>query len=149
VVIVARGVEVDEKHKELRLTAPSIVNGAQTQGVIRDAVRDFKHSGVDFPDIHVSFELIVTEDEDLIAKTSIARNFQNEVKLVSIVGRLGRLDELEAALQQQLDESLKLRKSETQRSDDYVSTENLIQVITAHPPQRAPRASSRKGRCHT
>jgi len=50
------------------------------------------------------------------------------VKLVSIVGRLGQLDELEAALQESHPE-LSLRKSETDLSDDYVSTENLLQVI--------------------
>ncbi|MCU1332041.1 MAG: hypothetical protein JWM08_1033 [Candidatus Angelobacter sp.] len=136
VVIVARAADIDEKTKQLTLKAPSIINGAQTQGVIRDARRDYERAGVEFPNIYVTFELIVTEDEDLIAKTSIARNFQNEVKLVSIVGRLGQLDELEAALKKQLDEDVKLRKSETQRSDDYISTENLVQVMTALIPEK-------------
>lgn len=136
VVIVARGIEVDEKGKQLTLTKPSIINGAQTQGVIRDAKRDFEKSGDSLPSFYVTFELIVTEDEDLIAQTSIARNYQNDVKLVSIVGRLGQLNELEKALRKQLGEKVNLRKSETERSDDYISTENLVQVMLALVPEK-------------
>src|SRR5208337_3103341 len=36
VVIVARGYDVDEQKKTLRLTDASIINGSQTQGVLRD-----------------------------------------------------------------------------------------------------------------
>jgi hypothetical protein len=77
--------------------------------------------------------LIVTEDNDLIAKTSIARNLQEDVMAISIVGRLGQLDELELALQREYPD-YKLRQSETQISDDYVVTEKLIQVIAAFTP---------------
>lgn len=44
---------------------------------------------------------------------------------ISIVGRLGQLDELEKSMQDQLPES-KLKKSETRLSDDYVKTERLF-----------------------
>jgi hypothetical protein len=102
--------------------------------VLRDAFDELRTSGEAYLDVHVTFELIVTEDEDLIAETSIARNYQNDVKAVSIAGRLGQLDELELALQKKLP-GLKLRKSETQLSDDYISSENLLQVITALIPE--------------
>src|SRR5262249_40821978 len=36
VVIVARDSEIDEKQKLLKLNNPSIINGSQTQGVVRD-----------------------------------------------------------------------------------------------------------------
>lgn len=126
-VIVARAYEVDEKTKQLKLTRPSVINGAQTQGVIRDC------SVGGNPDIYVTFELIVTQDESLISEISIARNFQNDVQNISIAGSRGVLDDLEKRLQQS-DASIKLRKSETDRSDDFTDTEKLIQVLMALAP---------------
>lgn len=134
VVIVARGCESDDSKKILKLVNPSIINGAQTQGVLRDTLTELQTAGAPGPNIHITFELIVTDDEALIAETSIARNYQNDVKAVSIAGRLGQLDELEAALQTKLP-GAKLRKSETQLSDEYISSENLLQVITALIPE--------------
>ena len=133
VVIVARDYEVDEKKKVLRLLQPNIINGSQTRGVLQDYYRDMEKRDEEPPNIHVTFELIVTGDDDLIAKTSIARNFQEDVMAISIVGRLGQLDELEMALQREYPD-YKLRQSETQISTDYVVTEKLIQVITALTP---------------
>jgi hypothetical protein len=134
VVMVSRGCDADDSRKILKLTKPSIINGAQTQGVLRDFFDEMKSSGMQAPDIHITFELIVTDNESLIAETAISRNYQNDVKAVSIAGRLGQLDELEQALGSKIPE-LKLRKSETQLSDEYVSTENLLQVITALIPE--------------
>lgn len=134
VVMVARGCEADDSKKVLRLVGPSIINGAQTQGVIRDAFEELTASGETIPEIHITFELIVTDDEALIAETSIARNYQNDVKAVSIAGRLGQLDELEMALQKKV-AGARLRKSETDLSEDFISTENLLQVITALTPE--------------
>lgn len=117
VVIVARHYQVDESKKVLLLSEPSIINGAQTQGVIRDTFAELSRAGDELPEVNVTFELIVADDDEIIAETSIARNYQNDVKLVSIVGRLGQLDELEAALRKTHPE-LNLRKSETDLSDD-------------------------------
>lgn len=133
VVIVARGHEADEHKKVLLLKKPSIINGSQTQGVLIDYFNRAQEEGFTTPSIHVKYELIVTDDEDLIAEISIARNFQNDVANISIAGRRGQLDELEKALQQKLPDA-KLRKSETELSDDYISTERLLQVITALIP---------------
>jgi len=133
VAIVARGYEIDEKSKTLFLEEPSIINGSQTQGILKDFVNDFKKGGLPSPDIHVTFELIVTSDESLIAEISIARNFQNDVKLLSIAGRLGELDELDQSIQAGLP-GKKLRRSETELSADYLDTESLLQIITALIP---------------
>jgi AIPR protein len=144
VVLVARAYEVDESKKIIRLLRPSIINGAQTQGVIRDYFRDHERSGETPPTIHVTFELLVTDDEDMIAETSIARNLQNDVMSVSIAGRLGQLDELEKALQKHKP-NLKLQKSETELSEDYLRTERLLQVITAlTPPSLWPNEKERE-----
>jgi hypothetical protein len=127
-VIVARACEVDEQKKVMRLTTPSIINGSQTQGVMKDFYADCKKNDIEPDPIFVTFQLIVTEDEQLIAETSISRNYQNDVKHLSIVGRLGHLDELEKAM-----EGEKLRKSETDLTG--IPTEKLLQVLAALMPE--------------
>jgi hypothetical protein len=131
IVIVARDIDVDEKEKTARLKAPSIINGSQTRGELAF----YLATDSDSPKFPVSckFELVVTDDDDLIAEVSIARNFQNDVATLSIVGRKGLLDELEERLQKSIPD-LQLRKSETDRSEDYYDTEKLLQVITALVP---------------
>lgn len=134
IVIIARSSQADEKKRTLSLTSASIINGSQTQGVIREYL---KHKPDDAEDAFVKFELIVTDDDDLIADISIARNFQNDVQLLSIAGRKGELNELEAVLQRG-DASIRLRKSESERpseSNDIIQTEKLLQVIAALVPQ--------------
>jgi AIPR protein len=133
IVIVAHGHELDEQKKVLHLKRPSIINGSQTQGVLQDFFGRAQSGEIEAPSIHVKYELIVTDDEDLIAEISIARNFQNDVANISIAGRRGQLDELEQSLRKRLPEA-KLRKSETELSDDYISTERLLQVITTLIP---------------
>lgn len=133
VVIVARRHEVDEQKKILRLTNPSIINGSQTQGVLRDFFTKLNAEDKEAPPIHIKYELIVTTDEDLIGEISIARNFQNDVASISIAGRRGQLNELERALRREQSSS-KLQKKETQLSEDYVQTERLLQVIAALIP---------------
>jgi len=132
VAIVAQSCEIDEKGKRLVLRRPSIINGAQTQGVIRDFLE--KRNGNIEP-IHIKIEVIVAEDDNLVADISIARNNQNDVKLVSIVGRRGQFDELEKSLQKKMP-NVKLQKSETKVSDSYIRTERLLQVIAALVPEQ-------------
>ncbi|HEX4022025.1 MAG TPA: AIPR family protein [Acidobacteriaceae bacterium] len=132
-VIVAHSHEVDEQKKLLYLTHASIINGSQTQGVLKDFFENALSEDTDIPSVHVKYELIVTDDEDLIGEISIARNFQNDVASISIAGRRGQLDELQRALRKGIP-GAKLKKSETELSDDYVQTERLLQVITALIP---------------
>jgi hypothetical protein len=112
IVIVARDYEVDEKSKQLTLLKASVINGAQTQGVLRDCSVENQEL-----DVYVTFELIVTKDEDLISEVSIARNFQNDVQNISIAGSRGVLEDLESALRE-TDSTIKLRKSETDRANE-------------------------------
>jgi hypothetical protein len=134
IVIVARNYEADDKTKILRLLNPSIINGAQTQGVLRDCAAACEQSNIDFPEVFVTFEVIVTQSEALIADISIARNFQNDVQNISIAGSRGILEDLERVLQKALKGDVKIRKSETDRSEDFIDTEKLLQVIMALTP---------------
>lgn len=145
VVIVARDCKVDDSKKVMKLTDPSIINGAQTQGVVRDFLNKIGGPENLIEETLVKYEVIVTDDEDLIAETSIARNFQNDVMTISIVGGRKQLNELEASLQRQAP-GKKLRKSETDLSDDFVPTERLMQVIAALVPEELLVDPEDKGR---
>lgn len=132
-VIVARAATVDDKEKVIRLERPSIINGSQTQGELKRYYKDFNSSPEFVPSI--KYELIVTDDDDLIAEISIARNFQNDVRAISIAGRRGQLDDLEIAVQESFPGE-KLRKSETDLiAGEFLDTEKIIQVIFALLPE--------------
>jgi uncharacterized protein YqeY len=133
ITIVANDVEVIDKdnNKLLTLSNPSIINGSQTQGVVKDFVEKNRNVVEKY---HIKYELIITSDTDLIAEISISRNYQNEVMGVSIAGRRGQLDELETALRTKYPH-LNLRKSETDLKETDVDTEKLIQVIAALTPK--------------
>lgn len=148
IVIVARNCEIMEKDKILVLTKPSIINGSQTQGVIKDFLNSEENGNAYNFVPHIKFEIVVTDNEGLIAETSISRNFQNDVMSISIVGRLGQLDELEEALQSK-DPTLKLKKSETKLSEDYVKTERLLQIIAALVPEELWLKSNEMNKVYT
>ena len=133
VTIVAENFDINEKKRQLTLNDASIINGAQTQGIIKDYFEGLKDQS-DFPDAHITFELIITTDENLVAEISIARNFQNDVKLLSISGKLGIFTELEKSISSGLD-GQKLRTSETDSTEDHMDTEKLLQVMTALIPE--------------
>lgn len=132
-VIVARSVEIDDKNRVMWLEKPSIINGSQTQGELRRYFERTKSNPERF-DPSIKYELIVTDDDELIAEVSISRNFQNDVQSISIVGALGQLNELEKSVRRVLPDAV-LRKSESESfSDDYLDTEKLVQVLFALMP---------------
>lgn len=144
-VIVARGAEIDDKNRTIMLLRPSIINGSQTQGELQRYFEKSKGSR-DFVEPKIKFELIVTDDDDLIAEISIARNFQNDVRAISIAGRRGQLDELEAAVQRVIP-GANLRMSETDLIADgeFLDTEKLIQVVFALMPAQLLKGLDRDG----
>lgn len=145
ITVVARGAKVVDDKRTAILDDPSIINGAQTHGVLKDYFAQHPEDAV-LPS--VNFELIVTEDDDLIAAISIARNYQNEVRSLSIYGRKGRFDELEKALRRR-DKTVRLRTSETDFGPEYLDTEKLIQVLTAMAPTSIPLPSTEKRKVKT
>lgn len=133
IVIVARDAEVDDKNRTMTLLKPSIINGSQTQGELRKFFSETFNE--DYAEPSIRYEIIVTEDDDLIAEISIARNFQNDVRALSIAGRRGHLDELEARMQDAFPD-VRLQKSESEQNDTdgAIDTEKLIQVTFAAMP---------------
>lgn len=142
ICVVAHEADIDEKNKVIHLRDASIINGSQTQGELQryfektldGRSRDGNREAVTDPS--VTFEIIVTKDDDLVAEISIARNFQNHVKDLSIAGRRGQLDALEEALRLTFPKA-KLRKAESDVSDDFLDTEKLVQVLFAMSPESA------------
>lgn len=133
ITIVADDVIVYEKEKSAELVNPSIINGSQTQGIIKDFCANLSKNKEEIPVIHASFEIIVTTDKSLIAEISIARNLQNAVQALSIAGSLGQLDDLDRELQKAFPDR-ELKKSETDLSDQFLPTERIIQVLVALTP---------------
>ncbi len=141
--IVSREVSIDDAHKTAYLKSPSLINGAQTQGVLKEYYEEnLRRDRVPFP-VSVHVEIIVTLDEDLIADVSIARNSQNAVDIISIVGRKGHLDDIGRSMFE-ANPLWKIRKSESDYGDvvdGFVPTEKLIMVLWAMvPPHLWPNA---------
>lgn len=128
ICMVASSAEIDEAKKTLNLTGASIINGSQTQGELKR----YLESNPEFIP-HVKFEVIVTDDRNLVAEVAIARNFQNDVAAISIAGRRGQLDELEKAVKA-VHTDKELRMAETDLAAKYIDTEKLIQVLLAITP---------------
>lgn len=131
VKVCANRMDIDEAKKTARLYDASIMNGAQTQSIIELWMEECEQSETPISEAYIPFTILVTADENLVTEAAISSNFQNHVQDISIAGRRGKLDELEAALQTKHPE-LKLRKSETDLVDE--NTKRLLQVITALIP---------------
>jgi hypothetical protein len=121
------------KDSVLALENASIINGAQTQGCIIRYLEECIKKDV-IPNVpSVKLEIIVTNDAVLAAKTAIARNTQNNVKSLSIAGRLGYLDALNSEIKIELsDYALKLSESDV--GPRFIDSEKLLQVISLLVP---------------
>lgn len=130
ICIVAKKAIPSKDQKFIELIEPSIINGSQTRGVIRDFLSE--SASVEFPNI--KFEIIVTDDADLMTEASIARNNQIAVKQISILGARDVFNELDGRIKS-VTGGKELRKSETDRGENYIQTEKLLQVIAALIPE--------------
>lgn len=127
----ATRIETDEARKIANLYDASIMNGAQTQSVIALWMEECETQEIPPSEAYIPFSILVSSDDDLVTEVAISSNFQNDVQDISIAGRRGKLNELEASLQA-VHPELKLRKSETDYSEE--NTKRLIQVIIALTP---------------
>jgi hypothetical protein len=115
-VITASALEVDDTKKVMKLKDGSIINGAQSQGEIRQFVQDQFPDPADWnlqdPPFYVRAEIIVDSEETQVTETAIARNTATPVKSISQAGARGHLDELEKSIKKELPD-IQIRKSET------------------------------------
>jgi hypothetical protein len=119
--IAASGADVDDNNKVIRLTDPSIINGAQSQGEIQLWVQETYEGNGDLekeePPFYVRAEIIVDPDWGEVVETAIARNTATPVKSVSQAGAQGVLDDLEASITQRHPD-FKIQKKETDAGFD-------------------------------
>ncbi len=132
IVVVARDVLIDETGKFAKLLAPSLINGAQTQGVLKQFYGEAANESEKSP-VSVKFEIIVTNDDELIAEISIARNSQNNVDPLSIAGKKGVLDDLQKSMFS-VCKDWRIRINETDGGDSVIDTPKLLQVTMALIP---------------
>lgn len=127
-VIGAAGIDVDDNKKVVRLTDPSILNGAQSQGEVKRWIQetygDEVPDGSEEPPFFVRAEIIVDSDSKEVVETAIARNTATPVKSISQAGARGHLEELEASIQKRCPD-IKIRKSET--DEDVYDTRKILQ----------------------
>lgn len=127
-VIAASDIDIDDNKKTVRLVDPSILNGAQSQGEIRQYVvrtfdEDFDPDEYE-PPFFVRAEIIVDPDSKQVVETAIARNTATPVKSISQAGARGHLDELEKSIKSR-HPHIKIRKSET--DEDVYDTRRILQ----------------------
>ena len=136
IVIVSSKAEVDDKKRLIVLksgeTKVSIINGSQTKGELKRFLDNQSVSDQPQDEPIVHFQIIVTEEQELANEISIARNFQNQVAYLSILGKRASLDTLEEALQKTYPQ-VSLRKSETSNTGD-LPPEKILQVCFALLP---------------
>ena len=91
----ATDIDIDEKNKKLVLSDASIVNGAQTKGVVEKFYKEYV-GNEKLQEAIILVKLLVTDDENIITDYSISSNTQNAVKRISIWGRQHMLNDLES-----------------------------------------------------
>ena len=140
-LIIAHGI-VSHNDTTLVLKDPSIVNGSQTQGQIKKFIEE--SSEEEYNETQVRMDVIVIENgrsddyssNDLTADISIARNYQNKVKPISIYGSKEYFEDLEEAFTKN-DPELSLRKSET--DENVIETAKVLQVVFCLIPDELKR----------
>lgn len=146
--IKAKVFQRDNERKRIFLEGSSIVNGGQTQGVLKVFYEKYPDSDIKvFVKITV---LIDNEDnQDLASRMAVSSNNQHKVAELSKVGSAGLLDELDKFTDK------KITKSETDKiGNDYFSTLKLIQVCNALMPKSVwevtyPKLKYSKNQCYS
>ena len=93
ITITGSACKVDNENKRIVIYNPSIINGSQTRGVLKV----FRETS----DINIELktEFIVSPDQDLIDEIAVARNVQDKVQDISILGKRGAWDPINKSLE--------------------------------------------------
>jgi hypothetical protein len=127
-VIAAADIDVDDNKKVIHLADPSILNGAQSQGEVRQWIQEVYGedgpNGNEDPPFYVRAEIIVDPDPTEVVETAIARNTATPVKSISQAGARGHLVDLETSIMRRRPD-IHIRKSET--DEDVYDTRKILQ----------------------
>jgi len=130
-VVTASDIKVDDNKKTITLVEPSVINGAQSQGEIRQWVQDTfgdELDGEEDPPFHVRAEIIVDPDGQQVVETAIARNTATPVRSISQAGSRGQLDDLAASVRKKFP-GLQIRMNESEEvGENCYDTRRLLQL---------------------
>ena len=114
----------------IKMTGASLINGAQSQGIIREISEEY---GGELDDTNIRVEIIVESNQDEVKEIAIARNTSNNVSVLSRMGTRGCFDVLAENMIDMLgEEDGKIQISET---DDAIDTRTLLQAIKVMTPE--------------
>ena len=129
--ILADGATIDDSKKCIEFKNASIINGSQTRGELKRYLANGEE-GQNY-DPPVRFEVIVTDDQELVQEIAISRNYQNAVQPISIAGRRDQLQGLNACMTKKF-LNKRIQLNETDLGDDVIDTIKLLQVTFALVP---------------
>lgn len=140
-VVIANDLILDEDEDDgtgkvfnIYLEKPSLINGAQTQQILRELidqqVGDVQH--LFSMSALVRVELIIEKNKNERLEIAIARNNSINVAKVSKLGKAGYLDDLESSLKDVMGEDFELAKSETDHGIKPAMLIALLRAVTPH-----------------
>ncbi len=121
---------------KVTLTNASLINGAQTQDLLRKALEDLDANQIDnneFKDTNIRVEVMVEQDAQERDMIAIARNTAIKVHDISKLGKRGYFSNLRSSMVNALGQDFDLQESET---DDKLPTLTLLQVLRAMTPRK-------------
>ena len=133
-LIGAASIAVDDSKRIVTLKKASVNNGAQSQGEIQLYVNECVERGEDPTEFAIRCELSIEPDSATRTNIAVARNTATKIEGISIAGRHGYFDELDASFRK-MHPDLELATSETDVEDKYVDTRLLLQVLWAMMPE--------------
>lgn len=128
VVIGCKSLEVDGG--VVSMVAPSILNGAQTHGVIKTVEDQIDAGELGREPAWTTVEVIATKDLDVMLELTIARNNQHKVQTYSICARKGVFDEV-AKIMADADIRFKMKESD---DSNYPIITTLLKVLLLLTP---------------
>ncbi len=133
-LIGASKIIIDDSKKIVELRRASVNNGAQSQGEIQFYYDECSKSGEPPNDFAIRCELSIEPDSSTRTHIAVARNTATKIEGISIAGKHGYFEDLDASFQK-VHPHLELARSETDVEDKYVDTRLLLQVLWAMMPE--------------
>lgn len=132
-LIGASKIIVDDNKKVITLVDASVNNGAQSQGEIKRYLDECAERGIEPTEFWVRCEVSVEPDVAMRTNIAVARNTATKIEGLSIAGKRGYFDELQAAFRKD-HRKLDLALKETDVEDHFVDTRLLLQTLWALIP---------------
>jgi hypothetical protein len=133
-LIGASKIIVDDNKKTVTLKHASVNNGAQSQGEIRRYLEKCAENGETPNEFSIRCELSIEPDAATRTNIAVARNTATRIEGISIAGKHGYFEDLDAAFKK-VHPELELARSETNVEEKYVDTRLLLQVLWALMPE--------------